>query len=44
MQAVNAVMDEFTQNGIELRGQKVDVKRAIPKDVSVSLMSYGPGT
>ncbi|XP_063724713.1 heterogeneous nuclear ribonucleoprotein A0-like isoform X2 [Symsagittifera roscoffensis] len=33
VQAVNAVMDEFTQNGIELRGQKVDVKRAIPKDV-----------
>jgi len=32
-ESVNAVMDQFTRDGIELRGQKVDIKRAIPKDV-----------
>ena len=33
-ESVNAVMDQFNRDGIELRGQKVDIKRAIPKDVS----------
>ena len=35
VEAVNAVMDQFNSGtGIEIRQKKVDIKRAIPKDVS----------
>jgi len=33
VESVNAVMNDFTGGGIEIRGKKVDIKRAVPKDV-----------